>query len=97
MDVVFNSLIVCLTGALGSLDEEADPRCDAAPSGGSVTIKNGVGCFNRTLIGSVNRTFIDSVASYQCDDGYSLSGNIQRTCLCDGSWNGSMPQCIAVG
>ena len=34
-----------------------------------------------------------SVAIYQCNPGYTLSGNVYRVCLNDGNWTGSIPQC----
>ena len=33
------------------------------------------------------------MATYQCDGGYSLSGNVERVCQSDGNWNGQIPQC----
>ena len=48
------------------------------PSNGSVT-------FNDSLIGSV--------ATYDCDFGFRLKGNVQRTCQQSGLWNGTAPRC----
>ena len=35
-----------------------------------------------------------SVATYQCDKGYSLSGSGQRVCRSDGNWDGHVPVCV---
>ena len=35
-----------------------------------------------------------SVATYQCDEGYSLSGSGQRVCHSDGNWDGRVPECV---
>ena len=42
---------------------------------------------------SYNGTTEGAVATYQCDGGYSLSGNVERVCQGDGNWNGQVPQC----
>ena len=42
---------------------------------------------------SYNGTTEGAVATYQCDCGYSLSGNVERVCQSDGNWNGQVPQC----
>ena len=34
-----------------------------------------------------------SVAIYQCNPGYTLSGNVYRVCQNDGNWTGSVPHC----
>ena len=42
-----------------------------------------------TLTGTV----FGSVASYECDTGFSLVGNMERTCQDDGEWSGTDPTC----
>ena len=82
----------CLPDDLGiSVDSKTDSRCSMpnvslTSSGGSVTITNGVGCFN---------TRVGSVATYVCDEGYTLvhGGDLIRTCFINGEWNGSTPGC----
>lgn len=51
----------------------------------SVGIENGIGCYNGTTTGST--------AFYQCLNCHSDFNDSVRTCLEDGSWNGSIPQC----
>lgn len=34
-----------------------------------------------------------SVATFSCDSGFLLDGNLERTCLEDNSWNGTNPTC----
>ena len=48
------------------------------------------------LNGSVffTTTTFNSVATYECDDGFILSGSEQRTCLETGQWSGEDPTCV---
>ncbi len=32
-------------------------------------------------------------ATYTCDDGYTLTGDMTRICLADGMWSGAAPTC----
>ena len=34
-----------------------------------------------------------SVATYVCDDGFELEGNMTRTCESSGMWSGEEPMC----
>ena len=77
----------CPPNDLGTIDNETNSRCAMyGRFDGSVTIANGTGCFNTT---------VGSVATYMCDEGYtSAHGNdLTRTCLINGSWNGSILKC----
>ena len=38
-------------------------------------------------------TTVGSLATYQCNSGFSLVGNMERTCQDDGSWSGTDPIC----
>jgi hypothetical protein len=38
-------------------------------------------------------TDIGSTASYQCADGFTLAGDVSRTCQADGTWSGRAPTC----
>ena len=44
-----------------------------------------------------NGTTAGSVATYKCDNGYTLMGNAERTCTSDGQWGGDIPLCEAIG
>ena len=77
--------IACQTETLGnSLNNQTDPVC-TQNSTDSIVIPNGVGCFDGNISGST--------ITYQCDEGYSLIGNTNQTCLSDGNWSGEIPQC----
>ena len=52
-----------------------------------VAIPNGQVCYNGTIAGSV--------ATYSCDEGFTLTGSAERTCRSDGRWNGSIASCAA--
>ena len=36
---------------------------------------------------------VGSVVRFACNDGFSLVGSPQRTCLSNGSWNGTASKC----
>ena len=42
---------------------------------------------------SAPTTTYDSVATYSCNAGYTLTGDDVRTCLNSGLWSGSEPMC----
>jgi len=39
---------------------------------------------------------LGSVASYDCDLGYTLQGNSTRTCQADSRWTGTDPGCEGI-
>ena len=43
---------------------------------------------------SVSGTTLNSVATYSCNTGYTLTGDDMRTCLESGLWSGNVPSCI---
>ena len=45
---------------------------------------------------SLTTTTYNSVATYSCNDGYTLVGDTSRTCLDDGSWSGTAPTCTGM-
>ena len=38
-------------------------------------------------------TFVDDIATFECDPGFELFGDSQRTCQMSGSWTGAVPEC----
>jgi hypothetical protein len=40
---------------------------------------------------------VGSTAAYECNSGFTLSGNASRSCQSNGQWTGSNPTCTAVG
>ena len=40
-----------------------------------------------------NARAVDSTATYSCMTGFTLTGNMIRTCQSDGKWNGTDPTC----
>ena len=73
----------CRASDLGDIESDNDSRCGSLLS--SVTITHGIGCYNTTSSGSE--------VTYQCDEGYSLSGESHQTCQSNGAWSGSIPVC----
>ena len=43
---------------------------------------------------SFTTTTYNSVATYSCSTGYTLTGDDRRMCLESGLWSGSEPMCI---
>ena len=37
-----------------------------------------------------------TVATYSCADGYEVVGEVDRTCLVDGTWTGAEPNCTGI-
>ena len=37
---------------------------------------------------------VGSIATYNCDGGFFLSGSIERECQDNGTWSGDEPRCI---
>ena len=42
---------------------------------------------------TLNGTTFDSEATYECDEGFELVGNVTRTCEATGNWSGEEPVC----
>ena len=41
-------------------------------------------------------TTVDSVALYNCDEGYVLHGAVTRSCGAGGQWSNSEPTCAGI-
>ena len=56
-------------------------------------------CYVSCPFGSINGTVTwtslteGGVATYVCDDGFELEGNMTRTCESSGMWRGEEPMC----
>ena len=63
----------------------------------SLTLSLAVDCEGLTapLSGQValNSTTFQSVAAYECDSGFNLEGDMERTCQASGEWSGAAPTC----
>ena len=42
---------------------------------------------------ALNSTTFQSVAAYECDSGFNLEGDMERTCQASGEWSGAAPTC----
>ena len=45
------------------------------------------------MVTTTDDNFVDSVATFTCDDGYMLDGDSQRVCQPDGTWSNMVPRC----
>ena len=45
---------------------------------------------------TVSTTTFNSLATYACNTGFTLEGNMQRTCQDSGFWSGTDPTCIGM-
>ncbi|XP_065918054.1 uncharacterized protein [Dysidea avara] len=61
------------------------PECRRVNCGDPGEPENGTAIFDST--------FFEDVVDYQCDDGFQLVGNSQRTCQSSGVWSGNVPDC----
>ena len=43
---------------------------------------------------NVSSRIISSIASYTCNDGFTLVGEEERECMADGQWSGREPICV---
>ena len=43
---------------------------------------------------SAIRTTFAGQATFECNDGFRLVGNSERTCLANGQWTGNVPTCL---
>ena len=41
-----------------------------------------------------NGTYVTSVATFMCDDGFDLVGDHQRICQLDVTWSNMVPECL---
>ena len=41
----------------------------------------------------LDETVFESIATYTCDPGFVLNGNMERICQANGNWSGTEPTC----
>ena len=44
----------------------------------------------------VSETVLNSVATYSCNTGYTLTGDATRTCQGNSTWSGAIPTCVGM-
>ena len=80
-----NSTTECQTEPFGTQTiSPTDYRCKMSSNKG-VLVPNGFVCFDGLTSGSV--------ATFLCNDGYTLVGHKHLICQNNGSWIGDTPQC----
>lgn len=45
------------------------------------------------MVTTAPSTVYQSVATYECEEGYNLVGDMTRECQASGEWSNSAPQC----
>ena len=55
------------------------------PEGGQIIFTSGI-------VATID-TGLNAVAMYACSEGYSLVGDVIRTCQANGLWDGAEPSC----
>ena len=40
-----------------------------------------------------NSNVTNGIATYTCNDGFTLEGNMHRVCINGSGWNGTLPMC----
>ena len=89
MYLYVNFCIECLPGDLGPVvNTDLNERCEEEGFSSSVEIPAGVACYNGTTILSRAEYFCN------CPSQYMLVGNMTRVCRTDGTWTGTVPQCL---
>ena len=62
-------------------------------AGLSLVLTNGETTFDRNRIYDTTNFSVGTIASFKCDDGYSLEGPGSTTCQLSGNWDQSKPSC----
>ena len=76
----------CPASELGKVDANLNQNCPG-DSAGSVRISAGRACYTGTAPGAT--------AEYDCNcPQYRLEGTRTRICQNDGTWSGTVPQCL---
>ena len=45
-------------------------------------------------LGDDGKPSLGDTCTFTCDDGYTLTGSVNRSCKIDETWSGTEPQCI---
>ena len=90
--VFFSFMAACLCSDL--IDKQLDPlpTCSDDINGGTIpgAISNGGVTYTSLALNSGR-------ATYQCDEGFSVSDDNTRECQGDGRWSGTVPTCLEEG
>ena len=57
----------------------------------SLSLENGQISYNDSQVN--NEYYVDTVANFTCNYGYSLSGSESSRCVTSGNWNNKTPTC----
>ena len=100
-DLVYGSYITFTCDPGYILDGQRNIECYADGTwSGPVPLCREIQCFNpftprsSRIIGD-DFSFNSSI-TYECEEGYRISGNAERVCQADGRWSGSAPSCILI-
>ena len=58
----------------------------------ALNLPNGLASYDESPVTNGKYT-VDTVVSFTCNYGYSLSGSTSRTCQTSGNWDEEMPTC----
>ena len=83
----FAILSICMCSNVDVLDCLVVIDCGGLPDPG-----DGQVTFTPGAVVSVD-TGLNAVATYTCSEGYSLDGDVMRTCQANGQWDGAEPSC----
>jgi len=60
-----------------------------------IALPNGAVSYDMNSVHGSGRA-VGTVATHSCDTGWSLSGDVERTCKSDGQWQGETTNCTSM-